>query len=306
MNVLVTGANGFLGRHLCIELLKYKFKVIGLDIGKSSIINIFYHSISIDLNDKESIIRIVEEQNPDYIIHLASLKNRVSSNHCLFDINASDITISLNLIEACRSVNNFKRFIFIGSCDEYGDKIIPFVETQQENPLNSYGLSKLVVSKTLLYLYRTFNFPVVILRPSIIYGPMQGKEMFLPSLIQNLLRNNYFPMTLGEQLRDYVYVNDVVSAIIKCIDTTKNIDGHIFNIASGGSHSVKDISIIVSNLIRPNNLQLLKFGELPYRKNEVMKYKVNINAAKELIGWKPRRKLLDGLKATIEYYQTSI
>jgi UDP-glucose 4-epimerase len=306
MKTLITGVNGFLGRYLCIELLKYGHEVIGIDIDNGFITHELYQSISVDLNNKEKIIKIVEEQKPDFIIHLASLKNRANNHHDLLSINSSDIGISLNIIESCKDLNNLKRFIFIGSCDEYGDKVFPFVETQQENPLNSYGLSKLVVSKTLLYLYRTYKFPVVILRPSVIYGPMQGKDMFLPSLIQSVLQDNFFSMTLGEQLRDYVYVGDVVNAILKCINTNKMINGEILNIASGSSQSMKDIAITVINLISPNNLELLKFGDLSYRKNEVMRYEVSINAAKKLIGWNPRKKFLDGLKETIDFYKSTI
>ncbi|WP_020395554.1 NAD-dependent epimerase/dehydratase family protein [Thiolinea disciformis] len=304
--ILVTGFNGFLGRHLCTSLIKNNIQVTGIDYNEGCFSHKLFTSIPLDLTNKQDTLNTIAKIKPDYLIHLASLKNRFSSNSDYFTSYQTNTLASLNLIEACLNLNNFKRFIFLGSCDEYGDVSLPFNENQQEKPLNSYGLSKLAITKLLLSLKKSHDFPVTILRPTVIYGPEQGSEMFVPALIQSLINNKDFSMTQGEQLRDFVYIDDVISAIIDSVKASDDINGIIINIGCGVSHRLKDIALTIAKLINPEALKHLKFGALSYRQNEVMDYAANISLAQEKLNWKPEIKLEEGLKRTIEYYQSQI
>jgi nucleoside-diphosphate-sugar epimerase len=305
-HVLITGANGFVGHHLCDAL-----KIKGSSITR--IVRSLHHetekegaTIVLDLTDREKTIHIFSDLQPDYVIHLAGSKERINAAKQFRDSYDTNITVSLNVTEACLNLTNFKRLVFLGSCDEYGSLSSPYHETQQEIPVNTYGLSKLAVTKLLLALYHSCQFPAVVLRPTVIYGPNQGNEMFLSSLIYTLLHNKEFAMTSGEQFRDFVYVGDVVEAIIKALYADIHVNGEIFNIGAGLSYQVKKIALSVAELISSDSNIRIKYGALQYRTNESMAYSVNIKKATDLLEWKPCTSLEDGLQHTINHFRKKL
>ncbi len=305
-HILITGANGFLGRHLSKALLPTGAKVSHI---VRSIVPSFRNEetqIALDLTDRKKAKKIIATLQPNYVIHLAGTKERVNSGAQFLDSYERNVSISLNVIEACLDLPDFKRLIYLGSCDEYGQAASPYEETQREMPANAYGLSKLAVTKILSGLYQSSQFPSVVLRPTIIYGPNQGSEMFLSALIQSLLAKKDFAMTLGEQFRDFLYVDDAVDAIIKAINAGNQVDGKVINIGAGVSYQVKKIACLVANLIHPAAYTHLKFGAVQYRPHEVMDYATNIMLAEQLLGWKPNTQLEQGLQRTISRFLSQI
>ena len=305
-HILITGANGFLGRHLRKALLVTGAKVSHI---VRSIVPSFHHDetqIALDLTDRKKVKEIISTLQPNYVIHLAGTKERVNSGAQFFNSYERNVSISLNVIDACLDLPNFKRLVFLGSCDEYGQVPSPYDETQREMPSNAYGLSKLAVTKILSGLYQSCQFPSVVLRPTVIYGPNQGTEMFLSSLIQSLLAKKDFAMTLGEQFRDFLYVDDAVDAIIKAMNAGNQVDGKVVNIGAGVSCQVKKIACLVANLIHPEAYTHLKLGAVQYRSHEVMNYAANIIRAEQLLGWKPKTQLEQGLQRTIRDFASQI
>lgn len=305
-HILITGANGFLGRHLSRALLVTGAKVSHL---VRSIVPSFHNEetqIALDLSDSKKVKKIISTLQPRYVIHLAGTKERVNSGADFRNSYERNVSISLNVIDACLELSDFKRLVFLGSCDEYGQATSPFDEVQREMPANAYGLAKLAVTKILSGLYQSCQFPSVVLRPTVIYGPNQGSEMFLSALIQSLVAKKDFAMTLGDQFRDFVYVDDVVDAIIRGIYAGNEVDGKLFNIGAGVSYQVKKIAYLVSNLIHPDAFSRLKFGAVQYRTHEVMDYAVNIMLAEQLLGWQPNTQLEQGLQKTINYFRDQI
>jgi nucleoside-diphosphate-sugar epimerase len=146
------------------------------------------------------------------------------------------------------------------------------------------------------------NFNILTLRPSIAYGPLQDLDMFLPSLINNLLLKKEFDMTSGNQTRDFIYIDDIVNAILLALYNNKFENNSVFNIASGYSIKIKILAEKVEEII--GNYGLIKFGLKNDRKNEIIKYDVNINKAVELLNWHPITPLEDGLAKTIAYYKS--
>ena len=302
-HILVTGANGFLGQRLCKALESRCHKVTRV----VRYVNAEFHNqVVLDLTDREATAEIILELNPEYVIHLAAFKGRdikdVSFRQSI-DIN---LAMSSNLIEACLDLKNLNRFVYIGSCDEYGAGTSPFDEGSQERPSNYYGLSKLFVTKLIGALHQSRGFPGVVLRPSVIYGPNQGSEMFLSALIGTLLSKNEFAMTYGAQIRDFVYVDDVVEAVISSLSASPKVNGALINIGSGVSYSVGEVAKIVAESIGPESFNLLKFGAIPYRSNESMDYRLNIGHAKELLGWEPNTKLVHGLNLTVNQFRSNL
>ena len=121
---------------------------------------------------------------------------------------------TLNLYQALLKVSSLESIVTLGTTDEYGESNPPFNESLKEIPSSNYGFSKLCVTKLSEFFNRNFKLPVVVLRPTIAYGPHQGQDMFIPSLIKTLLNNSKYKMTPGDQKRDFIFISDLIDAII--------------------------------------------------------------------------------------------
>lgn len=304
-HVLITGANGFVGRHLNIALQTQGFSVSCIVRGDPTPFcgHGFY---SLDLEDGDKVNELVTSLQPDYVVHLAGGKNRAGESSSYSSLYSSSIIASLNVIEACRMLPNFRRFVFFGSCDEYGDISAPFKESHRESPVNVYGASKLAITHFLGSLHKSCNFPFVAIRPSVIYGPGQRDGMFLPALIRSLVRGKRFSMTAGEQYRDFVYISDVINSVLKALTSDNQINGAVVNIGAGVSYQVKQVAAEAACLVHPDASRLLEFGKVPYRPSESMQYAVDVTLARKVLAWEPVTSLQAGLSQTVEYYKSCL
>jgi nucleoside-diphosphate-sugar epimerase len=257
---------------------------------------------ALDLLDAATVRQLLADLRPDCVIHLAASRGsgaEPSAFRATFDTN---VRSAWNVIEGCQALPHFKRFVFLGSFDEYGRAEPPYVETQLAQPTSAYGLSKLAITQALLGLHANYAFPAVVLRPTVIYGPGQGDNMFLPSLIRTLLAGQTYAMTRGEQTRDFLYVDDIVTAVLKAVQADARIDGNIINLGAGHSHSVKSVVDMVLREMPSAIAAQVQFGAIPYRRHEAMRYAANIERAAALLAWQPTIDLQRGLRATIDYY----
>ena len=126
-----------------------------------------------------------------------------------------------------------------GSSDEYGNINSPQNETMREEPISPYSFSKLACTKLLRMLYVSEKLPVVILRLFLVYGEGQGFNRFLPQIIKGCLKNEAFPTSEGNQIRDFCYVSDIVDGIIATMKS-EQVNGHILNLASGEPIKIKN------------------------------------------------------------------
>jgi nucleoside-diphosphate-sugar epimerase len=302
--VLITGASGFIGTHLVRKFLKGNYNIICFDlVFNVGFIAEFEGKLEIrtgNLMDTIFIKNLIQNSSPDYVYHLAGSKSRTNSLLEFKTSNEINYLGTLNLFEALLECQNLKLVTILGTIEEYGHTSSPFKENSQELPNSAYGLSKLSATKLAMIFYQQFNLPVVVLRPSIAYGPYQGDEMFIPALIKTLIKKQPFKMTEGNQLRDFLFIDDLTDALIKGISCT-GLEGQIINIASGMSITIRDIAMQIAEIT--NSKENLKVGELPYRNFEIMNYTVDISKASTLLQWYPKTKLGDGLEKTISFYQ---
>ena len=305
-HILLTGAHGFVGQHLGAALINNFARVSQFVRSTPPSIRHNKDLYVLDLMDRPKVADLISTLNPDYVIHLAGTKDRQNDRKNFCRIYNENISISLNVIEACQSLDNLKRLVFLGSCDEYGLAQIPYDESQPVQPTGAYGLSKLAVTQLLASLFNSYRFPYIVLRPTVIYGPGQGDEMFLSSLIRSLLCRKCFAMTAGDQRRDFIYVDDIVNAILKAVASDERVNGKIMNIGAGTSYKLKDIATMVAGLIGISASEYLNMGGVPYRSNEVMDYSVVTNRAYELLNWFPVNSLERGLEETITEFKKSL
>jgi len=297
--ILITGAGGFIGRHLLHQLQTYGAQI--------STISRNHHNFpkeieqyAIDIKDTCAINECLQKCQPDHIFHLAAFKERNDSIQAFYSSVETNLIGTLNLFSAAKDVTSVQSIVTIGTAEEYGNNIPPFNEKLRECPVTPYSFSKLCISQMGELFFHHYNLPVIILRPTLAYGPGQGTDMFLPSLITSLLENNPFNMTLGEQTRDFVYVADLVEAMLLASRNT-NVRGQIINIGSGVPTKIADIAQTIEKIIDKRGL--VKLGSKPYRKNEVIDYYIDPRKAEALLGWKTKTSLNEGLNRTIAYYK---
>jgi nucleoside-diphosphate-sugar epimerase len=302
--VLVTGNTGFIGLSLAMKLKFYGYKVIGFSSSSNNSDTNCIH-VQGNLDDNEIIEQLMQKYKPEIVIHLAGNRDRISCEIGAYrkSIN-NNLLGTLNLIEACLGNSRLERFIYLGSCEEYGVGDSPYKENQRELPISPYSYSKVASTHLLQTLFRAHDLPCTILRPSLVYGPGQNTDMFLPALIISLLNNKPFPMSGGEQTRDYIYIDDLVDTCISAV-TANNIFGEIINIASGCDISIKEIAILTAKKVGYGNENLIKFGDMSYRKNDIMKYNVDTSSAIKLLKFHPKMSLENGIEKTVNSYRNA-
>lgn len=293
-SVLVTGAGGFIGRHVCSALLRHGMSVVGLTRRPAS--GAWVQHVA-DLGDAAAIRELLAWARPDFVVHLAASKSKVVDAAGFRSSYDANLGGTLNLVEACVAASSISRFVHVGSCEEYGNAPVPFTESVREAPLTAYGVSKLAVAHLLQAFAANTGFPVTLLRPTLVYGPGQDGEMFVPAMIDALLHGREFKMSQGRQTRDYVYVDDVVRAIVLAIHADVAA-GSIINIASGVPVAMRDIAGIIARFAGPQATGLLSLGTRDVRAGEAAQYWANMERAATLLRWSPQVSLEEGIART--------
>jgi len=297
--LLIVGGTGFIGEAAAKEAVKRGFQVTIIsknNCPKSRQLKDIEY-ISVDITNKNSLQLVLKDKIFCYVLNLGGYidhANYSNGGSEVYDVHFNGTKNLVTYIEK----SNLKSFIQIGSSDEYGANVAPQNESQRELPISPYSFAKVAATHFLQMLYRTESFPSVILRPFLVYGIGQDDNRFIPQVVQGCIDNNQFPVSFGDQLRDFCYIDDVVDVILLAL-VNKNIHGEIINIASGVPISIKEVIILIKSLI---GLGVPKFGLVPYRNNENMELYADISKAKKILDWSPRVNLVDGLKKVIDQY----
>jgi len=307
--ILLTGACGFIGSHLTRRLLDGGAEVHALvrndtdrfrlrDLIKN--ISLWYG----DLRDYQSICSCISNSRPQIIFHLAALLNVKRDPALIEPMLETNMNGTLNLIRSVvREQISLECFVNTGSAEEYGNGPVPFVEDQREIPVSPYSASKVAVTHFCQMLHRSMGLPTVTLRPFLVYGPNQDADMFIPSLIKHCLGIKDFPMTEGDQTREFAYIDDIVEAYILAAQHPRAA-GEVINVGSGIEYRIREVAEkIVSKMGNPIRLLI---GVLPKRSGETEHFFCSNKKAKELLGWYPKITLDEGLEKTINWYKENL
>ena len=296
--LLVIGGTGFLGSHVCREAIKKNYRVISVSTKKTKfnlIKKVKY--IKCDISNSTTIKRKLNFE-VDYIINFGGYVDHSDKNKTY----QSHFKGCKNLIDFYQK-KKIKKFIQIGSSLEYGKTKSPHKEkimTKKVILLKSiYAKSKLLSTNYCMNAFKKNFFPVIVLRPYLVYGPGQKIDRLIPFIISKSLTNRTFPCSSGVQLRNFLFVEDFVKAIFKTL-TKKNVNGEIINIGSNNNLKVKKVILMIKNYLNSGKPM---FGKIKLRKDESIKYYPSIKKAKNLINWKPLIQFEKGLIQTIKYYK---
>lgn len=296
--MLVIGGSGFIGHALCQTARARGHTVTSLSMHTPTgrIEGVDY--LVGNLRDRELLKQLLAGKQFEYLVNCGGYIDHRSYFAGGRDIIGVHFEGVQNLLDAVdRSC--LKRFVQIGSGDEYGDAAAPQSETTREAPISPYSLAKVAVAHFLQMLWRTDQFPAVTLRIFLAYGPGQGDKRFLPQIICGCIHNRDFPVSEGGQLRDFCYIDDVVEGILRALYVPA-VCGQVINLASGIPVSIRSMIEQVCALVGQGQPD---FGHIPYRKGENMALWADTNLARELLGWTPQIPLEEGLARTIEYYK---
>lgn len=303
MKVVVTGALGFIGHHLCVGLARKGYEVLGLDNlsrGRRDRIDLLrkhgVNTIIADIRDLENMVKVFSEFKPDVVAHLAALISVEESFEKPLLYEEVNVQGTINVILASNKVGVW-RIVYASSAAVYGNPVkLPINEEHPTNPLSPYGVSKLageMFSKTLF----DGEGGVVVLRLFNVYGIGQNPEYagVITRFMERLERG--LPPIIygtGEQTRDFIHVLDVVEAFEKAFKA--NAGSMVLNIGTGKPTSIRDLAYMMIKLYGLD----LKPIHAPPRKGDIMHSYADISRAKKVLGWEPRIGLEEGLKMLIE------
>ncbi|MFH1453828.1 MAG: NAD(P)-dependent oxidoreductase [Armatimonadota bacterium] len=301
--ILITGANGFVGVNLLNKLEKYHkniYAVIEPKTDIEAVKNIKYEYI--DITDQKNLESYIKKAEPDIVIHLAAYINKDMSESNLVKSTKINVGGTLNILEAVSGVSKKTLFLFVSTGEVYGPlKQVSFKETARCRPLSVYSITKFSAEDACLRYHKEFGFPVIIVRPSVIYGPHQKEGMFVPEIITSLLKNKSFDMTEGSQKRDFIYIEHFIDGMTGLIN--KETSG-IFNVSANKAYTVKDTALMIKKLT--GSTAGLNMGALKYRENEIWNYRLDNSKLKKETGFSPVYSIEQGFSETIKWYREKL
>lgn len=304
MKVLVTGGAGFIGSYIVEQLQKESYEVVVVDnlsTGQRSFLprNITCYLMNVQSPELE---KVFAKEQPDIVIHAAAQVDVTASLQDPVYDSEVNILGTINVLENCHKYKVGK-LIYSSSCAVYGDvKDCSIKETDVTKPCSFYGISKYVSEYYIDTFHSLYGLNYTILRYANVYGPRQntlGEGGVISIFCNKILKGE--PPTIygfGNQTRDFVFVKDVASANVKAITS-----GHqeILNIGCNLKTSINELYHLLSSL-SPNRLPP---NYQQQRKGDILYSRLDNSKAKQILNWKPKYLLAEGLEKTMNYYRTN-
>jgi len=307
--VLVTGAGGFIASHLVERLAQQGAQVRAFvrynsraDPGLLSMIpDSLFSALEIvagDLRDAAAVEMAM--QGVAIVFHLGALIAIPYSYRHPVEVVESNIIGTLNVLMAGRACG-VERIVHTSSSEVYGTAMrVPIDESHPLQGQSPYSASKIGADKLAESFYRSFDLPVVTLRPFNTYGPRQSARAVIPTIITQALTQPVVHLGNLYARRDLTYISDTIDGFLKVAEAP-GVEGETFNIGSGVEISVGELAALIFDITGSQIEIVIDNERLRPKKSEVERLLADNKRARERIGWEPRFTLRDGLKMTIEW-----
>lgn len=311
MNILVTGAAGFIGSHLAERLIDLGHSVQGLDcftnyyaralkaLNASQVKDKGVVFLPLDLteDDLSAVVNDVE------IVYHVAAQPGISATTTFETYVRNNITATHRLLEAVKQSPSFRGFINISTSSVYGADASGD-ETTEPKPTSYYGVTKLAAEQLTLACTRDQGSPACSLRLFSVYGPRERPDKLYSKLIRYILEDREFPLCEGSEhhLRSYTYIGDAIDGLVAALDNFDRCIGEIFNIGT-------DITLTTEEGIRTVEEVIGKPARIimaPRRPGDQSKTHANIEKARRLLGYNPTTTLKEGVEKTVEWYKQDI
>ena len=295
--LLMVGGTGFIGVNVAEKAVNYGFKVsiISKNVCSPSKQLRGVEYITVDITKEKDLLSELKDKTFNYVLNLVGYVDHAVYSNGGSEVFKVHFNGAVNIVN-CIDKANLRSFVQIGSSDEYGGNLAPQNESQREMSISPYSFAKSAVTHFLQMLYRTERYPVVILRPFLVYGVGQEVNRFIPNVVQGCVNDRPFPVSAGSQLRDFCYIDDIVEVILLAL-INKDIHGEVINIASGNPVSIKWVINTIVDMVGSGKPS---FGDIDYRDMENMMLYADVSKAKRMLGWNASIGLEQGLKLTID------
>jgi len=310
--VLVTGCTGLLGSWLTDRLVRDGAIVTGLvrdNVPRTNFIRLGLEKriciVRGKVEDYFLLERILNEYEIECVFHLAAQTIVTISNRLPISTFETNIKGTWNILEACRRNPTVKRIVVASSDKAYGDQNkLPYEENSSLLGIHPYDVSKVCADLLALSYWRTYKLPVCVTRCGNLFG---GGDLNFNRLIPGTIRSALLgePPVIrsnGELKRDYFYVDDAASAYLKLAEMMDELGcyGEAFNFSNEYPISVLEMTATILNLMKKTHLKPVIQNKAP---GEIQHQYLSANKAKEVLSWRPRYNLDEGLKETIKWYQ---
>ena len=314
MNILITGAAGFIGFSVAKKFLEKKFNVVGIDNYDS------YYSVklkklrikqlkffknfkfyNVDITNFDRLRGIVKKLKLDYVYHFAAqpgVRYSLINPKKYYDTNINGYS---NLIESLNK-KNIKKIIYASSSSVYGDqKKYPIKEGFTLKAKNPYALSKVINEKYSEVYSNLYNINFIGLRFFTVYGKWGRPDMFIIKLLSSIFKNKTFYLNnSGDHYRDFTYIDDVSEICIKLIKRKINKKHFIFNICASNQVNILNLSKKIIKKFPKSKIKNIKAN-----KADVYKTLGDNKKIKNFIKFKKFTNINFGLKQTIEWYSSN-
>jgi len=332
--ILITGGAGFIGSALIRHIIKKnEHRVVNVDkltysgnlqSLESIELSEKYIFEPVDICNEKELLRVFKKNQPDIVIHLAAESHVDRSIDSPREFIQTNIVGTFSLLEQTKNYWQFLkgdkkenfRFLHVSTDEVYGDLNETsdfFTEDTPYDPSSPYSASKASSDHLVRAWYRTYGLPVLITNCSNNYGPFQFPEKLIPHIILNALAGKNLPIYGdGKQIRDWLYVDDHVEALMDVAQNAKV--GETYNI--GGNNEIQNIDVVrkvcfILDELAPNELYGIdSYSELityvKDRPGHDVRYAINAQKINKDLGWVPLENFESGIKKTIEWYLNNI
>ncbi len=306
--ILILGGNGFIGSNLSRALLSSGHEIhIGIRVNSNiwrledikNSLQIHYYE---DISDR-GVADFVKKIKPMVVVNAIGLVGKLQDN--LLQQWESNFLSLIHLVNASLS-SNVERLVHMGSSFEYGAASLKYRRLGEEVecvPVSEYGLAKLFETNYSSYLNRKEEIPVTVLRIFNVFGEYESKERLIPEVVLRAIDGKTIELhnPMGE--RDFIWIRDVTSAIIKIIDDFGNDDfNDIFNVGTGKSARVEDVAKII---VRETGVRSKIFnqGSDIRSENYIPGPIADISKIQRVVGWKPKYNLETAIRETVQWFK---
>jgi nucleoside-diphosphate-sugar epimerase len=301
---LVTGACGFIGSAIVRELLRRGLDVRAVDNfttgSRSNIEGLEIDFVAGDLRDVDLAYSVVD--GADYILHQAALAGVRESLDRPRVVLTNNALSTVNLLSAARDCG-VKRFVYASSSSVYGKScVLPLTEASEPRPASPYAVSKLTGELYCRAFFESYNLETVSLRYFNVYGPRQDINSHYSSVVPSFVRLALSGETGrifgdGSKSRDFIFIQDVVGAnLLACHGG--HVAGEIFNIGTGKMTSINELWRAITSIVGRD----IDPVYMPGHNYEAQCSQADVSNAEQILGYKPKTDLLEGLKRTISWF----
>ncbi len=312
--VLVTGAGGFIGSHLCEALVECGARVRAFlhynSRSDNGFIKEFHQEIKDnidiyygDLRELETVKEAIDGIN--VVFNLAALVGIPYSYRHPQEVVGTNTTGTLNVLIAAKDAG-VEKIVQTSTSEVYGSALyVPIDEKHPLQPQSPYSASKIGSDSIARSFFLSYGLPVTIIRPFNTYGPRQSARAVIPAIITQALAEDMIHLGNLDTTRDFTFVKDTVSGFIKMATCEKSV-GEVINVGSGSEVSIKNLVDIILKIVgRDVKVEVDSDRRRP-EKSEVSRLLAENGKAKSILNWSPEVSLEEGLRKTVKYIGDNI